>query len=156
MRPHRNSRHRVRRLSPFHLLDHFGVGLLDEHSDPSEHLAPPIPQLLDSRIDQPRGRVSSFSFLDAALRLFHGWCRFLHGRFCRVRHWPKADVAQDAVRWPRSWWAKYFPYSPRLSNVLSENAVDCKFIARLFIRDPRWLHSFSSPKAYGQSSAMMP
>src|SRR5437764_6679633 len=51
----------------------------DEHSDPSERLVPPITQLLDSRIDPLRGRVSSFSFLDAALRLLHGCCRFLHG-----------------------------------------------------------------------------
>src|SRR6266404_5800121 len=76
VRPHRNPCHRVRRLSPFHLLDHFGVGLLDEKSDPSERLAPPITQLLDSRIDPLRGRVASFSFLDAALRLLHGCCRF--------------------------------------------------------------------------------
>src|ERR1700720_3167636 len=53
-------------------LDHFGVGLLDESSDPSERLAPPITQLLDSRIYQLRGRLSSLSFL-------HGGCRFLHG-----------------------------------------------------------------------------
>src|SRR5881409_2794116 len=63
----------------FLLLDHFGVGLLDENSDPSERLAPPITQLLDSRIYQLRGRVSSFSFLRAALPLLHGCCRFLHG-----------------------------------------------------------------------------
>src|SRR5881227_3563389 len=49
--------------------DGFGVGLLDEHSDPSERLAPPITLLLDSRIDPLRGRVSSLSFLRAALRL---------------------------------------------------------------------------------------
>ena len=60
-----------------------GVGLLDENSDPSERLAPPIAQLLDSRIYQPRRRVSSISFLRAALRLFHGGCHFLHGR-CRL------------------------------------------------------------------------
>src|SRR6202047_4906700 len=53
-------------------LDHFGVGLLDESSDPSERLAPPITQLLDSRIDQLRGRVSPFFFLRAALALLHG------------------------------------------------------------------------------------
>ena len=55
------------------------VGLLDEHSDPGEHLAPPIAQLLDSRIDQPRGRIACFSFLRTARRLLHGGCRFLHG-----------------------------------------------------------------------------
>src|ERR1700730_1211825 len=65
VRPYRNP-------SPLPLLDHFGVGLLDESSDPSERLAPPITQLLDSRIYQLRGRLSSFSFL-------HGGCRFLHG-----------------------------------------------------------------------------
>src|SRR6266571_7405671 len=37
-------------------------------SDPSERLAPPITQRLDSRIDPLRGRVASFSFLDAAFR----------------------------------------------------------------------------------------
>src|SRR5207247_11149256 len=61
--------------SPLPLLDYFGVGLLDEHSDPGEHLAPPITQFLDSRIDQPRGRVSSFSFLPPkafGVRLLHG------------------------------------------------------------------------------------
>src|SRR6267142_3339037 len=72
VRPHRNP-------SPLPLLDHFGVGLLDENSDPSERLAAPITQLLDSRIYQLRGRVSAFSFLRAALRLLHGGCRFLHG-----------------------------------------------------------------------------
>jgi hypothetical protein len=51
VRPHRNPAHRVRRLSPFHLLDHVGVGLLDEHSGPSERLGPRIVQLLGSRID---------------------------------------------------------------------------------------------------------
>src|SRR5438876_1633831 len=65
VRPHRNP-------SPLPLLDHFGVGLLDENSDPSERLAPPITQLLDSRIYQLRGRVSSFSFLRAARPLLHG------------------------------------------------------------------------------------
>src|ERR1700716_396586 len=65
VRPHRNP-------SPLPLLDHFGVGLLDENADPSERLAPPITQLLDSRIDQPRGRVSSGSFRRAALRRLLG------------------------------------------------------------------------------------
>src|SRR5713101_8957364 len=69
VRPHRNPRHRVRRLSPFQLLDHLGVGLLDENSDPRERLALPITQLLDSRIYQMRGRGFSFSFLRAALPL---------------------------------------------------------------------------------------
>jgi len=60
----------------FHSSTTSGVGLLDQLSDPSERLAPPITQLLDSRIDQLRGKVSAFSFLRAALALLHGRCRF--------------------------------------------------------------------------------
>src|SRR5262245_11306000 len=62
--------------SPLPLLDHFGVGTLDEIPDPSERLAPPITQLPDSRIDQLRGGVAHSSFLRAALPLLHGCCRF--------------------------------------------------------------------------------
>src|SRR5262245_59466233 len=51
------------------LLDHFGVGLHDESSDPGQRLAPPISQLPDSRIDEARGRLPSFSCLRAALAL---------------------------------------------------------------------------------------
>jgi hypothetical protein len=68
VRPHRNP-------SPLPLLDHFGIDLLDENSDPSERLAPPITQFLDSRICQLRGRVSSFSFLRVAVPLLHDCCR---------------------------------------------------------------------------------
>src|SRR5690349_5210025 len=57
--PHRNP-------PPFPLLDHLGVGLFDETSDPGKHLPPPITQLLDPRVYQPRGRVSSPPFLHAA------------------------------------------------------------------------------------------
>src|SRR5215475_3396523 len=76
VRPHRNS-------SPLPLLDHVGVGLLDENSDPSEHLAPPITQFLDSRIYQLRGGVFPSSLLQAALpvprrSLLHGCCRSYH------------------------------------------------------------------------------
>src|SRR4029078_5806261 len=60
---------------PLPFLDHFGVGLLDESSHSRKHLAPPVTELLDSRIDQRRGRASSFSFLRAALQ----GRRFLHG-----------------------------------------------------------------------------
>jgi Aldehyde dehydrogenase family len=44
-----------------------------------ERLAPPITQLLNSRIYQLIGRVSFIAFLRAALPLLHGCCRFLHG-----------------------------------------------------------------------------
>src|ERR1019366_6275701 len=70
VRPHRNP-------PPLPLLDHFGVGLPDENSDPSERLAPPVTQLLDSRIYQLRGRVACFSLFRAALPLLHGCCRLL-------------------------------------------------------------------------------
>jgi hypothetical protein len=74
--------HRVRRLSPFHLLDHFGVGLSDETSDPSERLAAPIGERRDSCVDQLRRRASALCFLRAAFALLHGCRRFLHG--CRL------------------------------------------------------------------------
>jgi len=53
VRPDRNSR-RTGGLSPFHLLDRFGIGLLDKGSDASERFAPPITL---------RGSVWYFSFL---------------------------------------------------------------------------------------------
>src|SRR5262245_47916762 len=80
VRPHRHPCHRVRRLSPFHLLDHVGISLLDESPDLSKGLAPPITQRFDSRIDLVRGRASSLSFLRVALALLHGCCRFLRWR----------------------------------------------------------------------------
>ena len=74
MRPHRNP-------APLPLLDHVGVGLLDESADPSEHLAPPIAQLLDARVDQPGGCVSPFPsfeplllFVVVAVAFFMGVC----------------------------------------------------------------------------------
>src|SRR5262249_23347023 len=45
----------------FHLLNHLGVGLLDEPSDPSKRLAPPIAELLDSL--QLRCRLARFDRL---------------------------------------------------------------------------------------------
>src|SRR5206468_10202891 len=44
-------------LSPFPLLDDFGVGSLDEFAHFRERLTPPIAQLLDFRIDELRGRL---------------------------------------------------------------------------------------------------
>src|SRR5436190_9132078 len=64
--------------SPFPLLDHLGVDLLDESSDPSERLASPIAQILNPLVYQLRRRTSSFSFLRTALPLLHDCCRFLH------------------------------------------------------------------------------
>src|SRR6185295_381074 len=77
------------RLSPFPFLNDFRVGLFDEHTDPSEHLVPPITQRVDSlvtvasRLDRLSGGwriLLSASFLRAVplLRL-HGFCGFLHG-----------------------------------------------------------------------------
>ncbi len=70
--PHRNPQHRVRWLSPFHLLDDIWVRLLDEAPHPGESLAPPITQLLDSCIDQLRWRISAVGsdFLRDLRRLF--------------------------------------------------------------------------------------
>jgi hypothetical protein len=59
------------------LLYHFGVGLLDEDSEPSKRLAPPITQLVDSRIYQPKGESTPlpcfgplFLFFTVAVALF--------------------------------------------------------------------------------------
>src|SRR5215813_6006110 len=62
VRPHRNA-------SPLPLLDDFGIGLLDQGTQPAERLAPPVAELLDSRVDQLRRRLA---FLRPAL---------LHARF---------------------------------------------------------------------------
>src|SRR5215472_3100421 len=45
VRPHRNA-------SPLPLLDDPGIGLLDEAAEPAERRAPPVGELLDSRVDQ--------------------------------------------------------------------------------------------------------
>src|SRR5436190_3584939 len=62
VRPHRNP-------SPLPLLDDFGIGFLDQGTEPAEHLAPPVAKLLDSRVYQLRRRLA---FLRPAL---------LHARF---------------------------------------------------------------------------
>src|SRR5438128_4578857 len=51
VRPHRNP-------SPLSLLDHLGVGLLDQCAELGEHLAPPVTQLLDPLVYHPRWRLS--------------------------------------------------------------------------------------------------
>src|SRR3954451_19742940 len=51
VRPHRNP-------SPLPLLDDFGIGFLDQGTEPAEHLAPPVVQLLDSRVYQLRRRLA--------------------------------------------------------------------------------------------------
>src|SRR4051794_23093734 len=55
MQPCRDSRG-VRRLAPFHLLDHLRIGLFDECSDPPEHLAAPVTQPCKLSVDQLRIR----------------------------------------------------------------------------------------------------
>src|SRR5262249_10551222 len=51
VRPYRNP-------SPLPLLDDFGIGLLDQGTEPAEHLAPPVAELLDARVDQLRRRLA--------------------------------------------------------------------------------------------------
>src|SRR4051794_38000580 len=55
VRPHRNPW--IGRLSPLPLLDHLGVGTLDQGADPGEGLAPPVAQLFDLCVDQLRWRL---------------------------------------------------------------------------------------------------
>ena len=52
VRPHRNS--------PLPLLDHLGVGLLDERPDAGERLAAPAAELLDACVDEFGGRDFAF------------------------------------------------------------------------------------------------
>src|SRR5262245_34734520 len=51
VRPHRNP-------SPLPLLDDVGIGFLDQGTEPAEHVAAPVAQLLDSRVDQLRRRLT--------------------------------------------------------------------------------------------------
>src|SRR5262245_1763489 len=49
--PHRNP-------SPLPLLDDFGIGFLEQGTEPAEHLAPPVAELLDSLVYQLRRRLA--------------------------------------------------------------------------------------------------
>jgi hypothetical protein len=60
--PHRNP-------SVLPLLDHIGIVLLDDLSNPGKGLAPPITQLLDPLSDPRSGRFSSLSFFEPAVAL---------------------------------------------------------------------------------------
>src|SRR5215211_2254624 len=55
VRPHRDPG--AGRLAPLPLLDHVGIGLLDQRADPGQGVAPPVAQFLDLRLDQPRRRL---------------------------------------------------------------------------------------------------
>src|SRR6185503_4259280 len=83
VRPHRNA-------APLPLLDHIGHSLLDERPNLREHLAAPITQLLDARIDQTRRRVCVFAFL---------WAALLHGCFL---HDLSLTSSRRAICWPVS------------------------------------------------------
>src|SRR6516225_11839035 len=50
VRPHWNA-------SPLPLLDDFGIGFLDQGTEPAEHHAAPVAELLDSRVYQLRSRL---------------------------------------------------------------------------------------------------
>src|SRR5262245_39723306 len=45
---------RPHRIVPLPLLDDVGIGGLDQPAKPAEHLAPPVAQILDPRVDQRR------------------------------------------------------------------------------------------------------
>src|SRR3546814_18848203 len=94
---------------PLPLLDHVGIGLSDESADPGEHLAPPIIQLRDSRIDQPSGRVSAFFCLRAAV--LHGYpSHALAGQLAGLLHPGRSEerrVGKECVSTCRSRWSPY-------------------------------------------------
>ena len=54
---------------PFPLLDDLGIGLLDQGADPGEHLAAPVAELLDPRVDQLGGRGVLVRFFEGAFFL---------------------------------------------------------------------------------------
>src|SRR5262245_50915181 len=68
MRPHRHP-------SPFPLLDDFGIGFLHQRTEPAEHLAPPVAQLLDSRVYQLRRRLAVLRLALLHARFSSAWCR---------------------------------------------------------------------------------
>src|SRR6266850_692822 len=74
--PHRNP-------SPLPLLDHLGVGLLDQCAELGEHLAPPVAQLRDPLVYHPRWRLS---FLRPALPHDVSFFPFLLFLAAHVRH----------------------------------------------------------------------
>ncbi len=51
VRPHRDP-------SPLPLLDHFGIGFLDQGPEPAKHLAPPVAKFADSRVYQLRSGLA--------------------------------------------------------------------------------------------------
>src|SRR5215470_12029784 len=99
VRPHRNP-------SPLPLFDDFGIGFFDQGAQPAEHLAPPVAELLDSRVDQLRRRLA---FLRPALlhaRFSSKWgasppCRFKHetkrAAKARTANLPSRDDAGENV-----------------------------------------------------------
>src|SRR5438477_248415 len=70
--PHRNAKHPVRRLSPFHLFDYVRVRLLDERTHPRERRAAPVGERRDPRVDQPGGSGCGFCFDGSNFALLHG------------------------------------------------------------------------------------
>src|SRR5581483_5346389 len=81
VRPHRNA-------SPLPLLDDFGIGFLHKGTEPAEHLAPPVAELLDSLVDQLRRRLV---VLRPALLHARSWS--LVPRFDRLRSTPRSRRA---------------------------------------------------------------
>src|SRR5664280_1287434 len=91
VRPNRNA-------SPLPLLDHLRISLFDESADMGERLAPPVVQLLDPRVDQPR---RGFALGRGAL--FHGVC-ILFGCFSILRSYQspviRASLHEVAIEAP--------------------------------------------------------
>jgi hypothetical protein len=61
----------------FTLFDYVGIGLFDESANACERLAPPIAGRLESRIDQPRGRIFHLLIRSALRRAFRFRSRYL-------------------------------------------------------------------------------
>ena len=147
VRPHRYP-------SPLPLLDHFGVGLLDENSDPSERLAPPITQLVNTwyrRVSFPSGlrcRTSLSRWVSSRFRvhrpgtLYQAPCH-LKG-FARVRRLACHDgtdaVSLGSFATPaggQSRPARHRRPRASLRSLTSARMIFCSLVMAVPLRPPR-------------------
>src|SRR3981081_3447249 len=89
VRPNRNA--------PLPLLDPLRVSLFDESADMGEHLAPPVVEFLDPRVDQPRR-----GFALGRCALFHIACTSF-GCFSILRTGPRSELCRQTSVYPRQY-----------------------------------------------------
>src|SRR5262249_16375291 len=109
VRPHRNA--------PLPFLDDFGIRFLHQSAQPAEHLAPPVAELLDSRVD-PLGRRLAALLTGALVHVqlrspSSGYYPTWASEYPNVRYGSKAVI--DCL---------YFPTRKRLAP--SQSVAPCK------------------------------